>query len=70
MKKYCKVCQELIPEGRVKLGYSTTCVKHSSASRYTGIIAAGSKNDFEVHVIKDPELGKELVRMSNIYNKA
>ena len=69
MKKYCKVCQQLIPEGRVKLGYSTTCVNHSTAERYSGIIAAGSKNDFEVHVIKDPEVAKELTRMSNIYDK-
>jgi len=67
MKKYCRVCQELIPEARVKLGYLTTCVKHSTASRYTGIIAAGSKSDFEVHVIKDPELGRKLVELSNIY---
>ena len=67
MKKYCKVCGDLIHPKRVELGYFTTCVKHSTASKYTGIIAAGSKNDFEVHVIKDPELGKRLVDMSNIY---
>jgi hypothetical protein len=66
-KKYCVVCQKLIPEGRVKLGYSTTCVDHSSAERYTGIVAAGSKNDFEVQIIKDPEIGRQLVQLSNIY---
>lgn len=69
-KKYCIVCQKLIPEGRIKLGYSTTCVNHSTASKYTGIVAAGSKNDFEVHVLKDPEVAKQLVKMSNIYDKA
>jgi len=68
-KKYCRVCQKLIPEARVKLGYSTTCVNHSTAERYSGIIAAGSKNDFEVHVIKDPEVARELIKMSNIYDK-
>lgn len=67
MKKYCKVCGTEIHPKRVALGYSTSCVNHSTAERYTGIVAAGSKNDFEVHVIKDPELGKRLVDMSNIY---
>jgi hypothetical protein len=66
-KKFCKVCQKEIHPKRVALGYSTTCVDHSTSERYTGIVAAGSKNDFEVHVIKDPEMGKRLVQMSNIY---
>ena len=69
MTKYCKVCGEKIHPKRVQLGYSTTCVNHSTAERYSGIIAAGSKNDFEVHVIKDPEVAKELVKMTNIYDK-
>lgn len=67
MTKYCKVCGTEIHPRRVALGYSTTCVNHSTASKYTGVVAAGSKNDFEVHVIKDPEVAKELVKMSNIY---
>ena len=66
-KKYCIVCQKLIPEARVKLGYQTTCVDHSTSTRYTGIVAAGSKSDFEVHIIKDHEVGKRLVGLSNIY---
>ena len=70
MTKYCKVCGDQIHPRRVQLGYTTTCVNHSTAERYTGIIAAGSKNDFEVHVVKDPEVAKELVKMSNIYDKA
>ena len=65
--KYCKVCGPEIHPKRVALGYSTSCVKHSTAERYTGIVAAGSKNDFEVHVIKDPEVGKKLVDMSAVY---
>ena len=67
MKKYCKMCGTEIHPKRVALGYSTSCVKHSTAERYTGIVAAGSKNDFEVHVIKDSKVAKELVKMSNIY---
>lgn len=66
-KKYCKVCQELIPEGRVKLGYHNTCVKHSKTERYTGVIAADGKTDYEIHIIKDPELAKHLTELSNIY---
>jgi hypothetical protein len=65
--KFCKVCQKQIHPLRVKMGYQTTCVDHSTASKYTGIVAAGSKNDFEVHVIKDPEVAKQLVELSNIY---
>jgi len=65
--KYCKVCQKEIHPKRVALGYGTTCVDHSSAERYTGIVAAGSKNDFEVQIIKDPEIGRKLVQLSNIY---
>jgi hypothetical protein len=65
--KYCKVCQKEIHPKRVELGYGTTCVDHSSAERYTGIVAAGSKNDFEVQIIKDPEIGRQLVQLSNIY---
>jgi hypothetical protein len=67
MKKYCKVCGTEIHPKRVALGYSTSCVKHSTAERYTGIVAAGSKSDFEVHVIKDKNVAKEIARMSNIY---
>jgi hypothetical protein len=65
--KYCKVCQKEIHPKRVALGYGNTCVDHSSAERYTGIVAAGSKNDFEVQIIKDPEIGRQLVQLSNIY---
>jgi hypothetical protein len=67
MKKYCKVCGTEIHPKRVALGYSTSCVNHSTAERYTGIVAAGSKSDFEVHVIKDKNVAKEIARMSNIY---
>jgi len=65
--KFCKVCQKKIHPLRVKMGYNTTCVNHSTVEKYTGIIAAESKNDFKVHVIKDPEVAKALVEMSNIY---
>jgi len=67
MKKYCKVCGTEIHPKRVALGYSTSCVNHSTAERYTGIVAAGSKSDFEVHIIKDSKVAKELIKMSGVY---
>jgi len=33
-KKYCKVCNAEIHPKRVALGYSTTCVNHSTAERF------------------------------------
>lgn len=67
VKKLCKICDKEINPRRVALGYSTTCVNHSSAERYTGIIAASGKTDYELIVIKDPKIGKHLVELSNIY---
>lgn len=66
-KNYCKVCQAEIPKKRVELGYKDTCVKHSSAKKYTGIVAASSKSDYEIAIIKDPEQAKHLIGLSNIY---
>jgi len=39
----CKVCQEEIHPLRVKMGYKTTCVKHSTAERYTGFVVTDGK---------------------------
>jgi hypothetical protein len=66
--KYCKVCSEVIHPLRVKMGYSTTCVKHSTAERYTGFVVADHKTADSIQIIKDPEVGKKLVELSNIYN--
>ena len=66
-KSYCKVCQSEIPQKRVELGYRDTCVNHSSAQRYTGIIAASGKSDYEIAIIKDQDQAKHLVELSNIY---
>jgi hypothetical protein len=63
MKKYCKVCQELIPEARVKLGYSETCVNHSNAFKYVGLVAASGKCDYEISIIRDKETAEHMHRL-------
>jgi hypothetical protein len=63
----CKVCQEEIHPLRVKMGYKTTCVKHSTAERYTGFVVADSKTADSIQIIKDPEVGRKLVELSNVY---
>lgn len=63
MKKYCKVCQELIPEARVKLGYSETCTTHSNAFKYVGFIAGANKVDYEVSIVRDLETAKHMQRL-------
>ena len=68
MSKHCKICNEVIHPLRVKMGYSTTCVKHSTASKYTGIVVADHKTADSIQIIKDPEVGKKLVELSNVYN--
>lgn len=62
--KYCKVCGTEIPIGRVKLGYGTTCVNHSTSERYTAFIAADQKTDYETHIVRDPEVAKKMVVLS------
>ena len=63
MKKYCKVCQELIPEARVKLGYSETCTTHSNAFKYVGVVAASGKCDYEISIIRDRETADHMQKL-------
>ena len=63
----CKVCQEEIHPLRVKMGYKTTCVKHSTSERYTGFVVTDGKTADAIQIIKDPEIGRQLVEMSNVY---
>ena len=66
MAKQCKVCKEDIHPVRAKLGYDT-CVKHSTAERYSGIISANGKTDYELNIITDPQLAKHLKALSPVY---
>ena len=63
MSKYCRVCQKAIPERRVKLGYTTTCVDHSDAFKYVGVVAASGKCDYEISIIRDKETAEHMQRL-------
>lgn len=63
MSRYCKVCQSVIPEGRVKLGYTETCVEHSNTFRYVGFIAGANKVDYEVSIVRDSETAEHMQRL-------
>ena len=64
MKKYCKVCQGLIPEARVKLGYSETCVEHSNAFKYVGFVSGTNKVDYEISIVRDPETAMHMQKLT------
>ena len=61
--KYCKVCQKLIPEARVKLGYSETCVEHSKAFKYVAFVAAEGKTDYAISIIRDEETAEHMEQL-------
>lgn len=61
--KYCKVCDKVIPEGRVKLGYTDTCVEHSQAFKYVGFVAGSGKVDYEINVVRDQETAEHMQRL-------
>lgn len=61
--KYCKVCDKVIPEGRVKLGYTDTCVEHSRAFKYVGFVAGSGKVDYEINVVRDQETAEHMQRL-------
>ena len=69
MQKRCKVCDEVIHPLRVKMGYSTSCVKHSTTEKFTAIVVADHKTADSIQIIKDPEIGKKLVELSNVYGQ-
>jgi hypothetical protein len=70
MKHTCKTCGEEIHPKRVALGYKTTCTKHSTAERFSAVVTSegreGDSND-GIHIIRDAEIAKQLVALSNIY---
>lgn len=61
--KYCRVCQMVIPEGRVKLGYTETCVEHSNTFKYVGFIAGANKVDYEVSIVRDSETAEHMQKL-------
>ena len=63
MSKYCKVCDEQIPEKRVALGYADTCVNHSDVYRYTSVVSANGKTDYQLSIIRDAETAKHMEQL-------
>ena len=63
--KNCKVCDQPIPEGRLKaLPYTETCVQHSESSKFVAnVISHGDlEDDFhqEIEIIRDQRTAEEL----------
>lgn len=59
--KYCKVCGEVIPEGRVKaLPNATTCVEHSEAKKKLGFSVITGKTTYSELDIVDEKQYKNL----------
>lgn len=59
--KYCIICNEPIPEGRVKaLPSVTTCVEHSEAKKKLGFAVITSKTTYSELDIVDEKMYKEL----------
>jgi len=63
MKHYCKVCQGIIPERRVKLGYTDTCVNHSSTFKYVGFVASSTKVDYEISIARDRDTAEHMQKL-------
>jgi hypothetical protein len=62
--KYCKICQKVIPQKRVEMGYSTTCVEHSNTFRYVGFVAGSGKADYEISIIRDSETAQHMQKLA------
>jgi transcription initiation factor TFIIIB Brf1 subunit/transcription initiation factor TFIIB len=59
--KYCKICGEIIPEGRVKaLPNVETCVEHSEAKKKLGFGVITSKTTYSELDIVDEKQYKNL----------
>jgi len=61
--KYCKVCQKEIPQGRMKLGYTTTCVENSNTFKYVEVVTGSGEADYEISIIKDPETAEHMQKL-------
>lgn len=61
--KYCKVCQKEIPMARVKLGYTDTCVDHSSTFKYIGFVSGMNKMDYDISIVRDEETAEHMKKL-------
>lgn len=60
----CSICNDAIPEGRVNLGHTQRCVKHSDAIPYMGFSFSSSKDTREVQIIRNPKTAERLHQLS------
>lgn len=62
----CKVCNEPIPEGRLKaLPNATTCVNCSQTGRVIGVnVVSGNSSYSEIQIVS-PEAANELKRLNS-----
>jgi hypothetical protein len=63
--KTCKVCNQPIPEGRVKaLPHAETCVEHSDSTKFVAnVISHGDlEDDFhqEIQIVRDAKTAQAL----------
>jgi len=58
--KLCKVCNKEIPVARVKLGYTDTCVEHSSTFKYVGFVSSTAKTDYDISIVRDKETANHM----------
>jgi hypothetical protein len=64
--RYCSICNDKIPSGRLKILPNTkTCVNHSNTFKYAGRMVVHHKTGNEIEIYKDPELAKEMFRLDN-----
>lgn len=66
MSRYCKVCGNVIPERRVKLGYTDTCVNHSSTFKYVGFVASDSKVEYDISIVRDRETAEHMQKLAEM----
>ena len=62
MERKCKICNAIIPAGRLKaLPNTRTCVEHSNEERYyVNSIVKSDEDYFEIELIKDPKVIAQL----------
>lgn len=57
----CKICESVIPEGRLKAVPGTkVCVKCSETERYGSVNIINHKTGNEIQIIKDKKLAEKI----------
>lgn len=69
MKRYCTVCGEPIPEGRLKaFPNASTCTKHSNAEKVAGFpLITGKTTYSELEIVSQEEFKQLNKKMRRTY---